>query len=98
MDSVIVDIHTESRTRASEIIADLRTVAETLYFPMKMVGFWDDHADMHLCPEEERRQECPHKYPADDPRRVEYPHTLQRQRQASLEVVFPHAEIKVYLS
>ncbi len=37
----------------------LRTVAETLYYPMQVVGFWDYQMDMHLCPQEERRQACP---------------------------------------
>ena len=82
--------------RPSEILADLRTAAETLYFPMRMCGYWDRAADIHLCPQEERRQPCPHMLPADDPDRVEYSATLQRERQAVLEVSFPHANVSVY--
>ncbi len=84
--------------RASEIVADLRNVAETLYFPMKLAGFWDYQADMHLCPQEERRQECPHKLPESDPRYAEYTETLQRERRASLEVFFQHANVSIYLT
>lgn len=84
--------------RASEILADLRSAAETLYFPMKVVGFWDYQADLHLCPQEERREACPHKLAADDPARVDYARTLQRERRASVEVCFPHAGVRLYLS
>lgn len=98
MDKVIIDITGDVGTKASETISDLRNATETLYFPMKVVGFWDERASMHLCPQEERRQTCPHTYSDDDPRYVNYASTLQRQRQASLEVMFPHAAIKLYLS
>ncbi len=84
--------------RASEIIADLRNVAETLYFPMRLAGFWDYQADMHLCPHEERRQQCPHKLPDSDPGFVKYTDTLQRERRASLEAFFQHANVSIYLT
>ncbi len=98
IDNITLAIETESDARASEILADLRTVAETLYFPMKMVGFWDYEADIHLCPQEERRQLCPHKLPANHPDHVEYVSTLQRERRASLELHFPHAGVKIYMN
>ena len=98
MDRVTVNIEAEGGTRASEIIADLRSAAETLYFPMKLVGFWDHRADMHLCPQEERRQECPHRLPDTDAGRLHYELTLQRERRANLEVTFPHAGIAIYLA
>ena len=98
MDRVIVNIETQGGIRASEIIADLRAAAETLYYPMTLVGFWDYRADMHLCPQEERRQECPHRLPDGDPSRVYYRMTMQRERQGNLEVFFPHAGIAVFLS
>ncbi len=97
MDRVSINIETDSGIRASEIIADLRIAAETLYFPMKLVGFWDHRADMHLCPQEERREACPHKLPEGHADHVDYVHTLQRERQAGLEVMFPHADIAVFL-
>ena len=49
MDRVTVNIETQGGMRASEIIADLRATAETLYYPMTLVGFWDYRAEMHLC-------------------------------------------------
>ncbi len=98
IDTITVAIETDSDSRASEILADLRTVAETLYFPMKMVGFWDYAADLHLCPQEERRERCPHKLPVEDPDRVDYVSTLQRERRASLELHFPHAGVKIYMN
>ena len=98
MDRVIIRIETDDGTRASETIADLRNAAEVLYFPMTLVGFWDHQADLHLCPQEERRQACPHKLPESDPQRVEYEYTLQRERHANLQVMFPHAGIAIYLS
>ncbi len=97
MDRIVVDIKTEGESRASEIIADLRTAAETLYYPMRLVGFWDHRQDIHLCPQEERRQPCPHRLPVTDPGYVGYAHALQRERQANLEVFFPHAGIAIYL-
>ena len=98
LDSVIVSITIAGESRPTEIIADLRSVAETLFYPMKLVGFWDEHADIHLCPQEERRQPCPHKLPLSDPGFVDYKRTLQRERRAQVEVVFPHARIRIYLS
>ena len=98
IDKVTVSIDIDGDVRSTEILADLRSVAETLFYPMKLVGFWDYKANLHLCPHEERRQECPHNLPTDDPRRVEYVSTLQRERRASIELHFPHAEITIYLS
>lgn len=98
IDKVTLTVETDGDARASEIIADLRSVAETLYYPMKLVGFWDHRADMHLCPQEERRENCPHNLPVDHPNRVEYVSTLQRERRASIELNFPHAGITIFLS
>ena len=98
MDRVTIAIKTEGGSRPSEIIADLRAVAETLYFPMRLVGFWDSQADMHLCPQEERREECPHKLPPGHAAAVDYETTISRERRGSLQVVFPHAGISIYLA
>ena len=98
MDRVTVTIATEGGSRPSEIIADLRAVAETLYFPMRLVGFWDSRADMHLCPQEERREACPHNLPVGHAERVGYETTISRERRGSLQVVFPHAGISIYLA
>ena len=98
MDRVTVAIETRSGLRASEILADLRSVAETLYYPMKLVGFRDHQQGMHLCPHVERRRPCPHELPESDPAHVDYELTLKRERQANLRLDFPHARITLYLS
>lgn len=98
MDRVTITIDTEGGSRPSEILADLRAVAETLYFPMRLVGFWDSRADIHLCPQEERRELCPHRLPTGDAGRVDYETTISRERRGSLQVVFPHAGIAIYLA
>ncbi len=98
MDNVIIDIQAQTDLRATEIISDLRAVAETLYYPMQVVGFWDYQMDMHLCPQEERRQDCPHKLPESDPAYESYAMAIQRNRKANLEVNFSHAKVTLYLS
>lgn len=97
MDRAVINIEAAGGLRATEIVADLRSAAETLYFPMKMVGFWDYRADMHLCPQEESRKPCPHRAATEQEGRVEYAYTLQRERQAVLEVYFPHAQVALFL-
>ncbi|MBM3933481.1 MAG: hypothetical protein FJ319_04145 [SAR202 cluster bacterium] len=97
MDRVTIEIRTDGEIRASEIIADLRAAAETLYFPMKLVGFWDYRQRLHLCPHEERRLSCPHVLPKEDPAHVPYETTVQRDRKGSLAIDFPHAGTVVYL-
>lgn len=97
MDRVTIDIKSIGEIRASEIVADLRAAAETLYFPMKLVGFWDYRQNFHVCPQEERRLPCPHNLPKDDPSYVPYETTVQRDRRGSLSVDFPHAGTIVYL-
>lgn len=95
--SVQVNIEEHRVFRPSEIIADLRTAAEALYFPLRMVGFWDSHADMHLCPQEQRREECPHRLDSGDAGHVEYDVTASRDMGATLRVEFPHARVRLYL-
>ena len=50
MEKATVRIETDSPFRPSEIMGDLRIVAETLYHPMRLVGFWDAAANTHMCP------------------------------------------------
>ena len=95
--SVQVDIEEHEVFRPSEIIADLRVAAEALYYPFKVVGFWDSHADMHLCPQEQRREECPHRLPEEDDGFVDYEEMVSRQMGATLRVEFPHAKVSLYL-
>ena len=95
---VTVVIQQDNGFRASEIIADLRNAAETLFHPLKLVGFWDSQADgMHICPQEARKKECPHRLPSGDPRRVDYAQTVEEEMDGRLEVSFPHAGVQIYL-
>ncbi|MCS5633878.1 MAG: hypothetical protein NZ763_05710 [Candidatus Marinimicrobia bacterium] len=98
MEEVTLDIKGQGVLRLTEIISDLRIVAETFYGPMKMVGFWDYQKDMHLCPQMERRQACPHSLQGNDQNFVSYISTLERERHCNFAVSFPHAEITLYLS
>ena len=95
--SVQVNIEEHEVFRPSEIIADLRAAAEALFFPLKMVGFWDSHADMHLCPQEQRREGCPHRLDSEDDEYVDYEEMVSRQMGATLRVEFPHAKVRLYL-
>ncbi|MCZ6534438.1 MAG: hypothetical protein O6914_00435 [Chloroflexi bacterium] len=96
--TVKVTVEENEVFRPSEILADLRMVAETLFHPMRLVGFWDAQADgMHLCPQESRKEQCPHKLSMDDPNYVEYSATAARDMDAVLEVTFPHAQVSLYL-
>ena len=98
LDTATIHIETSSGVRPSEIMGDLRIVAETLYFPMRLVGFWDFRADTHMCPETELARRCPHSVPDSDPTYVPYTRSMQRFKQAVIEVVFPHADVRMYLS
>jgi len=95
--SVQVNIEEHEVFRPSEIIADLRAAAEALYYPFKVVGFWDSHADMHLCPQEQRREECPHRLSVGDARYVDYEEMVSRDMGATLRVEFPHARVSLYM-
>ena len=98
MEVVEVVIKSDGAFRATEILADLRNVAETLYFPMKLVGFWDTQAgNAHLCPQERLGKRCPHVLPPSDPAHVPYALAVQRDLGATLEVRFPHARVSVFL-
>ena len=99
MDSVTVRLESDSSFRPTEIMGDLRMVAETLYFPMKLVGFWDETAGgNHMCPEVEIGRECPHGLAENDPGYVPYTRSMERLKQAVIEVRFPHASVRMFLS
>jgi len=98
METITINIDGNHNYKASEIISDLRIAAETLYGPMKLVGFWDYQKDMHLCPQIERHKSCPHSLDKSDTNFVSYSTTLERERHATLAMSFPHANITLYLS
>lgn len=82
----------------THILADLRVVAETFFYPLKQIGFWDAEADgIHFCPQENRRTLCPHKLSDDDPRYVPYTETAVKDMKAILEVYFTHSNTYLYL-
>ena len=98
MERVTVSIETDGPFRATEAMADLRNAAETLFFPMRFVAFWDSQADgAHLCRQEQRGQDCPHKLPANDPRHEDYAAAAERDMRATLEVSFQPAGVVIYL-
>ena len=90
-----VQIETPPGYRGSEIIGDLRGVAETLFYPFKFVGFWDGQTGNHLCPMKETGKGCPHG--EDAAAKTAYAVTIEEELAGELEVVFPHADLTVYL-
>lgn len=98
MDRIKIKIHTAGTARPSEIIADLRSVSETLYFPMQMVGFWDKLNNNHLCPSEQQLEKCTHIDSKAKMNLINYEKSLSRERRASLQITFSHASIIIYLA
>lgn len=98
MEKIHVDIKSDGDSRPSEIISDLRTATEALFYPMQMCGFLDESDSMHLCPHMERRQPCPHVMEDKTVNEAAYHNTLERERKASLRVYFSHANISLYLT
>ncbi len=98
MDTVEIDIRTNSGYRPTEMTADLRNAAETIYFPMKAVAYWDVRAKDHRCPQTMLGGKCPHVLPPADPKFVEYRVTAERDLDAVLDVYFPHAQVHVYMA
>ncbi len=98
MERIEVLIPPSESYRATEIVADLRHAVETLFFPMKTVGYWDVPTGDHLCPQAKLQGRCPHALPTGDPARVDYLVTVERNLDAVLEVYFPHARVRLFLS
>jgi len=90
-----VKLETPPEYRGSEIIGDLRGVAETLFYPFKFVGFWDGQTGNHLCPLKEAGKDCPHG--EGSAAKSAYAVTIEDELAGELEVVFPHADLTVYL-
>ena len=90
-----IQLETPPEYRGSEIIGDLRGVAETLFYPFKFVGFWDGQTGNHLCPMKEAGKDCPHG--EDAAAKSAYAVTIEDELAGELEVVFPHADLTVYL-
>lgn len=56
MKIIKVIIETDSDFRATEIPADLKIAAETLFYPLKSIGIYDKRTGEHPC----RKQSCNH--------------------------------------
>ena len=97
MEKVEIAINTNSGYRATEMVADLRNAVETLFFPMKVVGYWDIPASDHRCPQAQLDAPCPHVVPRDDPKFLDYTVTVERDLDGTLDVYFPHAQVHVYI-
>ena len=97
MNKAVIVIEITGDARPSEIVSDLRNATEILYHPKRVVGFWDRDQDIHLCPSEERGEVCHHKLPEGHADMIDYSLTMQRERQANLQVQFPHAGVSMYL-
>ena len=95
--SVDIRVHADSDFRATEIVADLRNIAETLFFPMKCVGFWDIPTKGHICPQLQRGHECPHRDGSAPEVPDGYRDTVENELGGVLEVAFPHAGVYIYL-
>lgn len=95
---IAVEVENHPVFVASHILADLRIVAETLFYPLRQVGFWDRQADgMHFCPQAIRGSQCPHSLHKSDPDFVDYARTAEVDLNAVLEVYFRHSDLSVYL-
>ena len=98
METVEVAFSGDKGYRATEVVADLRNASETLFYPMKMVGYWDGASRDHLCPQSRLSLPCPHVLPPDDPGFSDYVIAVERDVDAVLDVYFPHADVHLYLS
>jgi hypothetical protein len=96
--TVVLHIETDGDYRASEIVADLRNTAEILFFPLKVVGYWDSPTGDHLCPPASIGNECPHAQPHDSPKYTPYLKMIEEELNGVLHVEFPHAKVSVYLA
>ena len=90
-----VQLETPPEYRGTEIIGDLRGIAETLFYPFKFVGFWDGQTGNHLCPMKEAGKDCPHG--TDDGAKSSYATTIEDELAGELAVEFPHADLTLYL-
>lgn len=81
--------------RGTEIIGDLRVIAETLYYPFKFVAFWDAQTGNHLCPQTQEGAACTHT--PDDAGLAAYAADVEDAMQGELEVFYPHAGLSIFL-
>ena len=92
---IAVNLDGPAEYRGTEIIGDLRVIAETLYYPFKFVGFWDGQTGNHLCPQTQAGQACSHS--PDEAGRAAYAATVENDMKGEIEVFFPHADLSIFL-
>ena len=92
---IAVNLDGPAEYRGTEIIGDLRVIAETLYYPFKFVGFWDGQTGNHLCPQTQAGEACWH--PPGDDGLAAYAVAVEDQMKGELEVFFPHADLSIFL-
>ena len=92
---IAVKLEGPSEYRGTEIIGDLRVIAETLYYPFKFVAFWDGQTGNHLCPQTQAGLRCAHT--PDDAGRTAYAVAVEDEMAGELEVTFPHADLSIFL-
>ena len=92
---IAVRLEGPSQYRGTEIIGDLRVIAETLYYPFKFVAFWDGQTGNHLCPQTQAGRPCAHS--PDDAGRASYAVAVEDEMAGELEVLFPHADLSIFL-
>ena len=94
---VEVNISTKSSFRPTEIVADLRNVAETLYHPLKLAGFWDERTSEHLCIDENKGVLCSHRTKEGTFSIALYIQDDRPLSKHTMIVKFPHARIWIFL-
>ena len=94
---VEVNISTKSAFRPTEIVADLRNVAETLYHPLKLAGFWDERTSEHFCLDENKGATCSHRTKEGMFSIESYLHDDRPLSKYTMIVKFPHARIWIFL-
>ena len=92
---IVVNLDGPAEYRGTEIIGDLRVIAETLYYPFKFVGFWDGQTGNHLCPQTQAGQACSHS--PDEAGRAAYAAAVENDMKGEMEVFFPHADLSIFL-
>ena len=92
---IAVNLDGPPQYRGTEIIGDLRVIAETLYYPFKFVAFWDGQTGNHLCPQSQASKPCGHS--PDDAGRAAYAVTVEDEMAGEMEVFFPHADLSIFL-
>ena len=92
---ITVNLDGPTEFRGTEIIGDLRVIAETLYYPFKFVAFWDGQTGNHLCLQTQAGQTCTHG--PDDVGRAAYAVSVEEDMKGELEVFFPHAGLSIFL-